>query len=177
MRRHILIIFKQHEKEEAMEPSCNQLTGSTNKPWVTSLFPLWMLKCSQPAMAPSAWVADLEKENALTRRNALTVKILDGTEGVTEEFIVCLARAVKDAQQEDKCCYHCNSLDQLYLILSHWLGASRTDLHLNQKEGMAPKKGAWDSSNKGEPHQRYLRIGHPRHKTLNTHSLLESQPL
>ena len=33
----------------------------------------------------------------------------NGIEGVTEEFMVCLARAVKDAQME-KCCYHCRSL-------------------------------------------------------------------
>ena len=33
----------------------------------------------------------------------------DGIEGVTEEFMVCLARAVKDAQADEKCCYHCSS--------------------------------------------------------------------
>ena len=32
-----------------------------------------------------------------------------GIEGVTEEFMVCLARAVKDAQADKKCCYHCSS--------------------------------------------------------------------
>ena len=46
-----------------------------------------------------------------TKRNALTVKDPDGIKGVTEEFIVCLARAVKDAQQEEKHCYHCSSPD------------------------------------------------------------------
>ena len=30
-------------------------------------------------------------------------------EGVTEEFMVHLARAVKDAQADEKCCYHCSS--------------------------------------------------------------------
>ena len=33
----------------------------------------------------------------------------NGIKGVTEEFIVPLIRAVKDAQQEEKCCYHCSS--------------------------------------------------------------------
>ena len=33
----------------------------------------------------------------------------DGIQGVTEEFIVHLALAVKEAQQEEKCCYHCSS--------------------------------------------------------------------
>ena len=31
--------------------------------------------------------------------------------GVAEEFMVCLARAVKDAQADEKHCYHCSSTD------------------------------------------------------------------
>ena len=34
----------------------------------------------------------------------------DGINGVTEEFMVHLAQTVKDAQVEEKCCYHCSSL-------------------------------------------------------------------
>ena len=64
-----------------------------------------------------------------------------GIEGVTEEFIVCLARAVKDAQQEEKCCYHCSSLEHLICNCT-LVKASRTATHLNQKEGTAPKKEA-----------------------------------
>ena len=30
-------------------------------------------------------------------------------EGVTKEFMMCLVRAVKDVQTEEKCCYHCSS--------------------------------------------------------------------
>ena len=33
----------------------------------------------------------------------------DGIEGVMEEFMVWLARAVKDAQTDEKHCYHCSS--------------------------------------------------------------------
>ena len=33
----------------------------------------------------------------------------DRIEGVTEEFMVHLARAVKDVQADEKCCYHCSS--------------------------------------------------------------------
>ena len=33
----------------------------------------------------------------------------DGIDGVTEEFMVCLAWAMKDTQVEEKCCYHCSS--------------------------------------------------------------------
>ena len=66
----------------------------------------------------------------------------DGIEGVTEEFIVCLVQAVKEAQQDEKHCYHCSSLE--YFICECLLEkASRAATHLNQKEGMAPEKGAW----------------------------------
>ena len=34
-----------------------------------------------------------------------------GIEGVTKEFMVGLARAVKDAQTDEKCCYYCSSLE------------------------------------------------------------------
>ena len=33
----------------------------------------------------------------------------DGIDRVTEEFMVCLAWAMKDAQVEEKHCYHCSS--------------------------------------------------------------------
>ena len=33
----------------------------------------------------------------------------NGIDGITEEFMVCLARAIKDAQTEEKCYYHCSS--------------------------------------------------------------------
>ena len=65
----------------------------------------------------------------------------DGTKGVTEEFMVHLARAVKDTQKEEKCCYHCSSLDHS-IHDCPLVKALRTDSHFNHKEGMAPKKGA-----------------------------------
>ena len=34
---------------------------------------------------------------------------LGGIKGVTEEFMVHFTRAVKDAQADEKCCYHCSS--------------------------------------------------------------------
>ena len=63
----------------------------------------------------------------------------DSIKGVTEEFIVCLARAVKHAQQE-KCCYHCSSLEH-FICKCPLVKASRTATHLNQKEEMALEKG------------------------------------
>ena len=65
----------------------------------------------------------------------------NGIEGMTEEFIVCLAKAVKEAQQDVKCCYHCSSLEH-FIHECLLVKASRTANHLNQKEGMALDKGA-----------------------------------
>ena len=79
-----------------MEASKNPAMASTSKLTVTSLFPLQKLKGSQPAINPSTWVAHLEekiayKEEGIDRNNP------DGIEGITEEFIVHLTRAVKEA--------------------------------------------------------------------------------
>ena len=58
-----------------------------------------------------------------------------------EEFIVHLARAVKDAQREKKHCNHCSSLEH-FIWSCLLVVASKTESHLNQKEGTVPKKGA-----------------------------------
>ena len=84
------------EKEEAMEPSCNPPMASTNKPKVMSFFPLQKLNGSQPAATASAWVAHLEEESA-DKEECVNSEDPKGTEGITEGFIACLARAVKDA--------------------------------------------------------------------------------
>ena len=63
-------------------------------------------------------------------------------EGVTEEFMVHLARAVKDAQAEEKCCYHCSSLEH-FIHNCPLIKTLRESTQLNGKEGMALKKGAW----------------------------------
>ena len=65
----------------------------------------------------------------------------DGIDGVTEEFMMCLVRAVKDAQVEEKCCYHCSSLEH-FICNCSLVRASRANMQLNCKEGMVPKKGA-----------------------------------
>ena len=85
-------------------------------------------------------VAHLE-EKVLTRREALESEDPDGIEGMTEEFIVHLSREVKDTQQEQKCCYHCSSLEH-FINKCPLVKTSRTATQLNQKEGMASEKGA-----------------------------------
>ena len=94
-----------------------------------SFFPLWKLKGSQLTATPSTWVAHLEEESA-NKRECIDGKDQDGIKGKTEVFIVHLVSAVKDAQQEEKCCYHCSSLDH-FICNCPLVAASRTDSHLN----------------------------------------------
>ena len=128
------------KKEEAMEASCNPPMASTSKPRVMSFFPLQKLKGSQPAVTPSAQVVHLEEENT-DKEEYVNSEDPDGIKGITEEFIVHLTRAVKDAQQVEKHFYHCGIPDHFICDCSQLVG-SRMDLPLNWREGMALKKGA-----------------------------------
>ena len=87
------------------------------------------------------YLVHLEEETA-KKDEEVESKDPDGIDGVTEEFMVHLARAMKDTQMEEKCCYHCSSLEHSIhdCPLVKELGAK---LHLNCKEGMTLKKGAW----------------------------------
>ena len=98
-----------------------------------------------------------------------------GIEGVTEEFMVHLARAVKDAQADEKCCCHCSS-PELLISNCPLVKTSRDKKQLNRKEGMVTMKGAQTplttTSATKSPRQRLL-----RHKNHSADSLLESGPL
>ena len=103
-------------------------------------FPLQTLKGTQAAKTPAVHVLHLEEGS--DKKGDAESGDSNGIKGVTEEFIVHLARAVKDAQQEEKHCYHCSSPEQ-FICEFPLVKASRTATHLNQKEGMAPEEGAW----------------------------------
>ena len=66
----------------------------------------------------------------------------DGIDGVNEEFMVRLARAVKDAQTDEKCYYHCSSPEH-FIRNCPLMKTARDKRWLNRKEGMATVKGAW----------------------------------
>ena len=72
----------------------------------------------QPARTPPVWMVHLEEEKT-DKEEGTESEDPDGIKGMTEEFMVCLARAVKDAQQEEKCCYHCSSLEH-FIHDYHW---------------------------------------------------------
>ena len=90
---------------------------------------------------PAVCLAHMEEESH-KKDEVVDSEDSDGIEGVMEEFMVHLARAVKDAQKEERCCYHCSSLDH-FICDCPLVKASRTNPQLNHKEGTEPKKGAW----------------------------------
>ena len=59
-----------------------------------------------------------------------------------EEFMVWLARAVKDAQMDERCYYHCSSPEH-FICNCPLIKTARDKKQLNGKEGMVMAKGAW----------------------------------
>ena len=82
----------------------------------------------------------LEEESA-KRDEGVESKDPDSIDGVTEEVMVCLVRAVKDTQVEEKCCYHCSSPEH-FICNCPLVRALRDNMQLNCKEGTVLKKGA-----------------------------------
>ena len=117
-----LWVAREAEKEEAMEPSHNQTADNQSKPKLM------------------AWVVHLEQDSA-DKGESPESDDPNGIKGMMEEFIVHLACAVKEAQQNEKHCYHCSSLEH-FICECQLVKSSRSTTHLNQKE-MAPETGAW----------------------------------
>ena len=101
---------REAEKEEAMEPYCSQTADKPSKPKVMIFFPLQRLKGTQPTKTPAMTAVHLEEEGSNEKAGAKS-EYPDGNDGIMEEFIVNLSRAVKEAQQDEKCCYHCSSTE------------------------------------------------------------------
>ena len=108
---------KEDSIELAQSPRASPADGPT-KTRATSFFPLRKLKGNQPFnKKPAICLAQLEEEDADEDKDQGSDDP-DGIEGVTKKFMVQLARAVKDAQTDEKHCYHCNSLEHFYPQLS-----------------------------------------------------------
>ena len=94
---------------ELSQGSRTQTTNNPPKPRATSFFPLRKLKGNQLiTKMPAVHLVHLEEEDTRSDKD----KESDdpgGIEGGTKEFMVHLARAVKDAQVEEKHSYHCSS--------------------------------------------------------------------
>ena len=135
---------REAEKEDSIKLSQNsrvQTSDRPSKPRTTSFFPLRKLKGNQPfSKKPAIWLVQLEEEDA---GNGVDPESddPDGIEGVMEEFMVQLARAVKDAQTDEKCCYHCSSPEH-FIHNCLLMKTARDKKQLNGKEGTAMMKGA-----------------------------------
>ena len=110
-----------------------QTTNNPPKPQATSFFPLQKLKGNQHT--PKEVAVHLEEEDTRSDEDEGSDDS-SRIEGVTKEFMVHLARAVKDAQMEEKCCYHCSSPEH-FIFSCLPVKTSREKLQLNGKEGMA----------------------------------------
>ena len=56
--------------------------------------------------------------------------------------MVWLARAVKDAQMDERCCYHCSSPEH-FIHNCPLMKTARDKKQLNRKEGTVTMRGAW----------------------------------
>ena len=141
---------REAEKEESMDLFQNpwsQAVDNAAKQKATSFFPLQKCKGNQlvPKMA-TMHLAHLEEESA-ERDKEVEIKDPNSINRVTEEFMVCLTRAVKDAQVEEKHCYHCSSPEH-FICDCPLVRSSRDNAQLNHKEGTASRKGVWTSQMK-----------------------------
>ena len=97
---------------------------------------------SQPlSKEPALHLVHLEEEDADDGKDPESDDP-GGIEGVMEEFMIQLARAVKDAQTDEKCCYHCSSPEH-FIHNCLLMKTTRHKKWLNGKEGMATMKQAW----------------------------------
>ena len=136
---------REAEKEDSIEfsqSSRTQATDGPSKPRTTSFFPLRKLKGSQPfPKKPAICLVQLEEEDADDGEDPES-NDPNGIEGVTEEFMVQLARAVKDAQMDERHCYHCSSPEH-FICNCPLMKTARDKKQLNRKEGTVMMKGAW----------------------------------
>ena len=127
---------------ELSQNQWSQVIDNTTKPKTTSFFPLQKLKGNQPvSKMATLHLAHLEEESD-QEGGGRRFKDLDGIDGVTEQFMVHLVWAVKDAQVEEKHWYHFSN-PKHFIHNCPLVRTSRVNMQLNHKEGMASRKGAW----------------------------------
>ena len=136
---------REAEKEDIVELSQSPRAPAIDGPSklrASSFFPLRKLKGNQPIMKkPAMCLAQLEEEGVNDSEDPERDDP-NGIEGVTKEFMVRLARVVKDAQIDEKCCYHCSNPEH-FIHNCPLMKAAREKKQLNGKEGTAMVKGAW----------------------------------
>ena len=138
-----LRVAREAEKEDSIELSQSPRAPARDgpsKPRATSFFPLRKLKGSQPfTKKPAIHLAQLEEEGTDNGKD-LESDDPDGIKGVTDEFMVWLARAVKDTQTDEK--HHCSSPEH-FIHNCLLMKTTRDKKQLKGQEGMVMVKGAW----------------------------------
>ena len=133
---------KKEDSIELSQSSRTQATDGPSKPRTTSFFPLRKLKGSQPfPKKPTICMVQLEEEDADDGEDPESDNP-NGIEGVMEEFMVWLARAVKDTQMDERCCYHCSSPEH-FIRNCPLMKTARDKEQLRGKEGTVMAKGTW----------------------------------
>ena len=135
---------REAKKEDSIELSCSLRVPATDGPSklrATSFFPLRKLKGSHPFTKKPAICLAQSEEGAEDGEDPESDDP-DGINGVNEEFMVWLARAVKDTQMDEKHYYHCSSPEH-FIRNCPLMKTTRDKKQLNGKEGMATVKGAW----------------------------------
>ena len=146
---------REAEKEDSIELSQSPRAPATDgpsKPMATSFFPLRKLKGSQPfTKKPAIHLAQLEEECADDSEDPES-NDPDLIKGVTNEYMVQLARAVKDAQTDEKHCYHCSSPEHFIrnCLLMKTTGDKK---QLNRKKGDSDGEGSPDPSKISQCHK------------------------
>ena len=112
----------------------DQTADGLSKPRTTSFFPLRKLKGNQPlSKKPTIHLAQLEEEDTDDSEDPESDDP-GGIEGVMEEFMIQLARVVKDAQTDEKCCYQFSS-PKHFIHNRPLMKSTRDKKQLNRKEG------------------------------------------
>ena len=93
-------------------------------------------------------LAHLEEEDAGTDKDQESNNP-GRMEGVTEEFMVHLARAAKDTQVEEKCCYHCSSPEH-FICNCLLIKTMRENAQFKRQGGDGIEEGSPDPSNNSQ---------------------------
>ena len=132
---------KKEDSIELLRGPRAQTSNNPPKPRTASFFLLRKLKGNEPLLKKHAvCLVHLEEEDTGDDEDQES-HYPSRIEGVTEEFMLCLARAVKDTQTDEKCSYHCSSPEH-FILNCLLVKTSREKKQLNGKEGMASMKGA-----------------------------------
>ena len=136
---------KKEDSTELPQGPRTQVTDTPPKPRATSFFLLRKLKGNQPIPKMSVMhLAQLEEETGGDEDQESDDA--GGIESVMEEFMVHLARAIKDTQVDEKHCYHCSSPEQ-FIHNCPLIKNFQEKETVEQQAGDSDKEGSPDHSN------------------------------